>query len=83
MSKEDNEFQDEKTAFKLIQYYCMQGQATYEDFQTRITALKLIANRLDAVRNLEQDVKRLETLLGSYEAVPVSSEDVSSDFSNF
>ncbi len=92
MKNNEQEVLDEKTAFKLIQYYCMQGQATWDEFQTRIAALKLIAGSLDlrekeleSVRlensNLKNEINNLEHELSSYRGSGENLE-VLQDFKN-
>ena len=78
---------EDMVAFKLIQHFTMQGQATYEEFQTRIQALKLVAQKLDLLRKmevkfLEQEkyISELEVELEALRELSPTSDEVLEDF---
>lgn len=82
----NNDMPEEVAAFRLIQHCSMQGEASYSDFQNRIQALKVIAQRLDAIKQLEirldeQDryILSLETNLAELEALTNSDGKAAQD----
>ena len=83
MSEENKpQVPEEVVAFKLVQHFTMQGESSYDDFQNRVTALKLIAQKLDQFRQMEvrfaeqeRYIEQLESELDiANKLTPTSSE---------
>jgi hypothetical protein len=86
MSEQNEHAPDDLVAFKLVQHFTMQGEASYEDFMQRVSALKLIAQKLDLLRQAEvklaEQEKYIEQLEGEVEvlrSLSPTSEEVLQD----
>lgn len=73
-------------AFKLVQHHVMQGESTFDDFQTRVQALKLLAQKLDQLKMMEEElaereryIKQLEFELEAEKKLSPVGEEVMKD----
>jgi len=61
MSEENQNTPEDLAAFRLIQKLAMEGEDTWEGFQRRVAALRVIAQRLDLARTYENETGCEET----------------------
>ena len=82
----EKELPEDLVAFRLVQHFTMKGEASYEDFQTRVQALKVIALKLDQFRQSEvklaeqeKHINRLEAELEIASKLSPTSDEVMND----
>lgn len=67
MSEQNDQTPEDLVAFKLVQHFTMQGEASYDDFLSRVSALRVIALKLDQLRDAEAKMAKQEEYIGDLE----------------
>lgn len=86
MSEQNDQTPEDLVAFKLVQHFAMQGEANYDDFLSRVSALRVIAQKLDQLRDAEvriiqqeEYIDQLESELNALRELNPTSEEVMKD----